>query len=67
MLYNEDWREGNEISKEEFLKELELESIYISKKDIAYLLYVAGDLFTDHAISLSVNEQMQITYTSLEG
>jgi hypothetical protein len=68
-LYNEEWRDEEEISKEAFLAEMRLESVVILKEDsyTASLCYVVGELFSDHAINVSIDQSLQIRNTSLDG
>lgn len=64
-LYNESWRDGEIISREEFFAVLEPESVGIRNGQPYFLWYVAGDLFTDHGIEVRFGENGTIREMAL--
>jgi hypothetical protein len=59
-LYNDSWRDGEIISREEFLALLEIESIDIAYGRAQAIWYTSGDLFTDHALFVRFNDDGSI-------
>src|SRR5690349_13664517 len=66
-LYNDVWRDGDMISREQFLDVLEIESVDIEDGHAKTIWYTAGDLFTDHAIEVRFNDDGSISETALAG
>lgn len=68
-LYNESWREeGNDsIDEATFLSIIEFESIHANSDGRIDIDYVAGDLFTDHAIEVRVNPDGTVLEICLAG
>lgn len=66
-LYNTTWRDGEIISRDQFLAILEAESIDIEYGRVRALWYVAGDLFTDHSIHVRFKDDGSISKIALDG
>lgn len=66
-LHNETWNEGDIITKEEFVKRINLESIMFYCEGNAELYYNDGDLFWGHTIVVDINEKGEYESAQIYG
>ncbi len=68
-IYNENWSNNEFITKEEFCRRMEPESVSFSEFDAeeAEFHYTGEDLFGEHTIIVAMTKSGVFTYASFEG
>lgn len=68
QLYNRKWSaEGQPIDEETFVSRMKLEGLNLASDGSAELFYGSGQMFADHAIRLSLDEQGAVQEIMIAG
>ena len=68
-LKNDNWLEEGEeeLTEEEFVKKMEINSVFIDTDNAVSLYYDDGDMFWGHAIVVQLDKSLDFKYASIEG